>query len=875
MNNKFLNRIVIGCLILSLASINVSLAQNLDSIKRRTLLVRDSLDYAEKKLSINTNSNEFSPIPYKGGLMYISNQPIKEAKVAFNKIYWTEDPSFNIIENEQVKVNSGSSVTKYIKMGKGDDFTAPTSNDNDILVNYKKVKKQWNNIERSFINFSTDQAFAYNDSANLLIYAKKSNRKLNGLRHWELWQANLLNGRLKHKKRIVFDDRNANYLYPFISNDLSRLYFSSDKKGTKGGYDIYYVNFKENNWQTTPVQLDSNINSIADELGPFVIGDSLFFSSNRVGGLGGFDIYTSTFSNSLVVTNQGYPLNSANDEVSLKKMANNYFLTTNRAGNFDIVSMQYLPIAYPINGVLTYKNDGSLVTNHSLLLKDILTDKVIDTIKTDDLARYRFSGKPNRNYEFITLNGDSLLETIDYATVPNQKNFEYAFSILGRSPKQKADSLQAIWALAEQRRLDSIAAYGLATKFIVHYGFNKSTIAPKEKLVLDSLLIKLKKLPNVYIVVGAFTDCIGPYKYNHQLSIKRGNAVVSYLIKHGLSKNRFITNGYASKYNVTPCATGYAKNKKQLQQNNRRAEVVLSDNKKTDWAKLEKQRGAGYYATYNASSVVKPTIPVLVKAVVPAIVKKDTVAITKVVPAVPKKATVVSLTQNNSQVVKSNNVVSNISGPSAPKQFSKTILTERAKDTVAKVITKSVVKKDTVANVIVKPIIKKDSVKTNQNAIIIAKPSDFKVDEEMSKAEIIKALDSLAKLKKEQERIVEYLTKRINKKPIDIYVSSDSVTVELYDNGIHDKDSVSVIYNNRIVVDRQELKVNKPIKFMLKVDKNKKNNELVMVAENLGIEPPNTAVMFITEKSGRRQQVMLSTDMTHNEVVYFIRIGKE
>ncbi len=98
--------------------------------------------------------------------------------------------------------------------------------------------------------------------------------------------------------------------------------------------------------------------------------------------------------------------------------------------------------------------------------------------------------------------------------------------------------------------------------------------------------------------------------------------------------------------------------------------------------------------------------------------------------------------------------------------------------------------------------------------------------------------------------------------------------MEIFDNGIHDKDSVSVIYNNRIVVDKQELKVNNPIKFKLKVDKNKKNNELIMVAENLGTEPPNTAVMFITEKSGRRQQVVLNTDMTHNGVVYFIRIGK-
>ena len=187
------------------------------------------------------------------------------------------------------------------------------------------------------------------------------------------------------------------------------------------------------------------------------------------------------------------------------------------------------------------------------------------------------------------------------------------------------------------------------------------------------------------------------------------------------------------------------------------------------------------------------------------------------------------------------------------------------------------VKKDT----IIKPVIvpkKKDTVVkqviVSKPVIQVATPSTYE-DDEIGKEEILKALDSLAVLKREQERIIAYLTLRINKKPINVFVSSDSVTIEIYDNAIHDKDSVSIIYNNRIIVDKQELKVNKPIKFKLLVDKNKKFNELIMVAENLGTDPPNTAVMFVTEKNGRRQQILLSTDLQHNEVVYFIRIGKE
>jgi len=104
MCNKFFINIVLGCLIVSLASFNVLSAQNIDSIRLKQLMVRDSLDFINKSLSINTLNNEFSPMPFKGGLMYISNKPIKEAKVAFNKIYWTKDPNFNIIMKNKLKL---------------------------------------------------------------------------------------------------------------------------------------------------------------------------------------------------------------------------------------------------------------------------------------------------------------------------------------------------------------------------------------------------------------------------------------------------------------------------------------------------------------------------------------------------------------------------------------------------------------------------------------------------------------------------------------------------------------------------------------------------------------------------------------------------
>jgi outer membrane protein OmpA-like peptidoglycan-associated protein len=944
----------------------------LSSIQKK-LLIRDSLDYKNIPLLINTKSNEFSPIPYKGGLIYISNKPIPKEKILYNKIYWTKDADFKILDNLTTTIKTYDTIIKKMQEGNTDDFTAPTSNDNDILTRYKSLKFSSNNVELSFLNFSTEQAFTFNDSLKLLIYAKKSKYAKDGIKHWELWQANLINGKLFHKKRIEFIDRNADYLYPFLCDDGSKLYFSSNIKNGKGGYDIYFINVKDGITNTNLLTLE-DINTMSDEIAPSIINDSIFFSSNKEGGLGGFDTYYKVINSKFNAQNIGYPINSDRDEVGIKKANNEYYLTSNRNGNFDIFTLQYLPISYTINGVLTYRNDGSIAPNHLMYLKDKDAGIILDSIITDNFAKYSFVGKPNREYEFTTLNGDSLYEQFAIQTIPNQTNLDFISYINGRSPKQKTDSLNVLWAIAENRKLDSISKYTVSTKFVVYYGFDKSIISNKEKLVLDSLIKKLKFLPKVFVSIGAFTDCIGSYNYNYQLSVKRGKAVVDYLIKNGIDKQRIIANGYSKKYTISPCLTKYSSSTKTLQQNSRRAEIVLSENQKTDWATLEKQRGNNYYSLYNASNIKSIEIvpsnirnDSLLNLNVIALlksknelklktnldrIKKDSL---KLAEALRYKQAISAKLEAQKMAIAAGKVLSDSfaelkriyfanalrikdSMKSVQVSLAKQALEQklasqkvaqaeakklsvkkakeqelilanalRIKDSINKAIVslalskkqenlikakldrtrldsiskaKSKADAERIAQVNASRQRVKDSLtalalkelNTKSNEII---PPVIEVEDELSKEEILKSLEVLAKLKLEQERIVEYLTKRINKKPILLYVSSDSVSIEIYDNGIHDKDSVSIIYNKRIIVDKQELKVNKPIKFKLKVDKDSKNNELIFIADNLGSEPPNTGVMFITEKSGRRQQVVLSTDMTHNEVIYFIRIAKQ
>ena len=111
------------------------------------------------------------------------------------------------------------------------------------------------------------------------------------------------------------------------------------------------------------------------------------------------------------------------------------------------------------------------------------------------------------------------------------------------------------------------------------------------------------------------------------------------------------------------------------------------------------------------------------------------------------------------------------------------------------------------------------------------------------------------------------LEKRNNELVKQIPVDHDSISVTLYDNGEIDGDSVTLIYNDKIITTHQMLS-DKPITFTLKVSPGNSRNELVMYAENLGSIPPNTALMVIYDGK-KRYEINISSTKNSNGVVAF------
>lgn len=98
-----------------------------------------------------------------------------------------------------------------------------------------------------------------------------------------------------------------------------------------------------------------------------------------------------------------------------------------------------------------------------------------------------------------------------------------------------------------------------------------------------------------------------------------------------------------------------------------------------------------------------------------------------------------------------------------------------------------------------------------------------------------------------------------------IITNSPDIKVELYDNGDIDGDTITVYHNNEVIAWKKGLSA-KPITINVKASTADPEHEFVMVADNLGSIPPNTALMVITS-GGKRYEVYISSDNKKNAKV--------
>jgi hypothetical protein len=138
-------------------------------------------------------------------------------------------------------------------------------------------------------------------------------------------------GRRSYMPPKVFDSKAVNQKTSesgaTLSNDGLKMYFSSNRDGGFGGYDIYWVQRLPNGEWGEPKNLGGVINTPGDEMYPYLAeeGTALYFSSNGHNTMGGLDLFLAqkkAEGDWQQPQNIGYPINTPNDDMNISFAAN-------------------------------------------------------------------------------------------------------------------------------------------------------------------------------------------------------------------------------------------------------------------------------------------------------------------------------------------------------------------------------------------------------------------------------------------------------------------------------------------------------------------------------------------------------------------------
>ena len=327
-------------------------------------------------------------------VMDLANQcerVIRSSALAYN--YKLENYTYNTADNEAyIAVLRTNPV--YITTKNNITPEDRTTNEIQQIVRaYENfappVKAYMNNVPNMTIT-----GLSYTQDGNNVVFSaidEKSASKKHKSKLEKIYIADNLGGNFLNVKLLPIDVDGYSLKNPSFNKNGTTIYFSSNMPGGFGGYDIWQTTLKNNAW-STPKNLGKLVNSSADEINPFMPQDGadniLYYSSNREGGFGGFDIYsvikTAAIWEGAVL--QPAPINSAGDDNSIiydNETKTGYF-TSNRSGgkgNFDVY--RYTPFNLQL----------------IVAAKDTFSEKPIDyaLVQVIDAGDKLFEGVTNEN----------------------------------------------------------------------------------------------------------------------------------------------------------------------------------------------------------------------------------------------------------------------------------------------------------------------------------------------------------------------------------------------------------------------------------------------------------------------------------------------
>ena len=323
-------------------------------------------------------------------------------------------------------------------------------------------------------------------------------------------------------------DTLSSYAHPTVSPDGKWLYFTSDMPGGYGGLDLWRADIREGKGVGIIENLGASVNTSGDESFPsFRPNGSLYFSSDGRGGLGGLDLFFAqedTLLHEWKVEHLPAPMNSAGNDfgITFDGLHNRGYFSSSRTtggrGWDKIFEFSYPERLLTVKGWV-YEQDGYELPAAQVQMVGSDGTNLKLPVKPD--GSFEQEVHPGVRYVFLA-------SCSGYLNFPNQLQVDSIFN----------EEHQYVL----QFPLPSMNIPVLVRN--VFYPFDKAEVSPESAPALERLAKLLTDNPHITIELAAHTDYRGSDAYNVNLSQRRAESVVHYLIKKGIARERLTAKGY-------------------------------------------------------------------------------------------------------------------------------------------------------------------------------------------------------------------------------------------------------------------------------------------------------------------------------------------
>ena len=533
-------------------------------------------------------------------------------------------------------------------------------------------------------SFDIQGPICFSPTGQTLFFAQPAGKNINGQTIYHLQFIQKTKKSWGKQKQLPLNVNGYTSQHPYLSKDATRLYFSSNQPGGYGGMDIYVAYYDNGIW-SEPINLGPEVNSAADEMYPTLGEDQqLYFASSKEGGQGGLDVYTaSQVKNSEVklfgkVENLGEPFNSKFDDFGFVMNQNltGGFFTSNRPGgkgdfdiyNWDIKKRLIQPQIATVNPSTSSTSKEEKIISEDKEALSLSTEAFIDQI-TEKVSKevsnnFTNTAEETANNAITQSKSNSkkhkyaIGQKITFSNVTNrsqlddfgQSELRYLLNILRDHPdmvismkknetkndltfvksyltkngiqsdrltfsnnrntkedgefskkgttieilelenkaKHNSTALTKIEEpLASNKATPKLASYdrlmfekmamGKGTKLTkVHYGYNEYELEAEAIEELDRIADLMIQFPSMQLGVFGHTDSFGSNGYNLKLSQKRAAFVKAYLVSKGVNPSRLQTKAQGESNLIFNCQVSSSCTKDN-QRINRRTELIILD----------------------------------------------------------------------------------------------------------------------------------------------------------------------------------------------------------------------------------------------------------------------------------------------------------